>query len=347
MKVTIKDVAREANVSIATVSRVINGKDRVKKETRLKIEKAIKKLNFRPDQAARTMIMKETKTIGLMIPVLTNEYWAGLSEVIQDTLGEKGYTLIIGSDNMNPDKQEALFNVFQERKVDGIIVGSVLSDKTVKHVDDLKQEGTPIVSLYPFYSNVNCVTGDHVQGAMDAVQHLLQLGHRKIAYIGAASTSDYREMGYRNALMMSSIKMDESIIIKTNDMVRKFSHYGYESINKLIESKGEFTAVFCANDLMAIGAIKALKEAGIKVPEDVAVVGFDDISMAGLYQPSLTTVQQPIKEMGKATVDMLLELILHKDEPIAKKVTFPMKLIVRESCGAKKFMPSDNKQLSL
>lgn len=288
MKVTIKDVAREANVSIATVSRVINGKDRVKKETRLKIEKAIKKLNFRPDQAARTMIIKETKTIGLMIPVLTNEYWAGLSEVIQDALGEKGYTLIIGSDNMNPDKQKAILNVFQERKVDGVIVGSFLPDVTVKHVDDLKQEGIPTVSFFPFHPNMNCVMGDHVQGSMDVVQHLIQLGHRSIAYIGSLPTTSYeRVMGYRNALMMNGIQVNEAIMMDKNEIILDFSRYGYEATQQLIQSKETFTAVFCANDLMAIGAIKALYEAGIKVPENVAVVGYDDISMAGFVSTFL------------------------------------------------------------
>lgn len=335
MKVTIKDVAREANVSIATVSRVINGKDKVKKETKLKIEKAIEALNFRPDQAARTMIMKETKTIGLLIPVLANEYWAELSEIIQDALWEKGYTLIIGSDNMNADKQKAFLNVFDERKVDGIIMGHIPTRESEEYIENLKKEGTPIVSLLPFSSDIDCVAGDNFQGAMTAVQHLVKLGHSKIAYIGAASTSFEREMGYRNALLMNKYQIDESLIITTDEMVRNFSQYGYESAKRIIKEKRKYTAVFCANDLMAIGAIKAFSEFGLKIPEHVAVVGVDNISMAGLYQPSLTTIEQPIKEMGKAAVELLLQLKNNNSQSTGKKITFPMKLIVRESCGAK------------
>ncbi|PJN90627.1 LacI family DNA-binding transcriptional regulator [Bacillus sp. mrc49] len=338
MKVTIKDVAREANVSIATVSRVINGKDKVKKETKLKIEKVIEVLNFRPDQAARSMIMKETKTIGLIIPVLANEYWAALSEAIQEALWEKGYTLIMGSDNMNPDKQQAFFEVFVERKVDGIIMGHNLSTITEKHIEDLRKNGTPVVSLFPNSSNISCVTSDNLQGAMIAVQHLIKLGHKKIAYIGAASTSVERELGYKNTLMMSNIKIDESIIIKSDELLRNFSQYGYNSAKRLIEGNNDFTAVFCANDLIAIGAIKAFYEAGLKIPENIAVVGIDNISMASLYQPSLTTVEQPIKEMGKTAVELLLQLKGDNSQSTGKKITFPMKLIVRESCGAKNSM---------
>lgn len=344
MKVTIKDVAREANVSIATVSRVINGKDRVKKATRLKIEEAIKKLNFRPDQAARTMIMKETKTIGLVVPVLANEYWARFSEVIQGALWEEGYTLITGIDNTDPEKHKAVLNIFQERKVDGVILGGPFRDFIKEYIRIFEQGELPLVSLSSISPNINCVTNDNLQGAMEAVQHLTTLGHKSIAYIGSAlTTTTEREMGYRNSLMMKGIKVNEAIIMNTNDIVHDFSRYGYEAAQQLIQSKETFTAVFCATDLMAIGAMKAFGEAGIKVPEQMAVVGYDDISMANLYQPSLTTIKQPIQEMGKAAVNLLLDLIHDTDESIAKKITFPVQLVIRESCGAKQIRDVDSK----
>ncbi len=335
MKVTIKDIADEANVSIATVSRVINGKDKVKEETRLKILKTIGKHNYQPDQTARTMVMKETKTIGLIVGLLSNEYWGRLAEIIQEALWERGYSLIIGSDNMNQDKQKVILNSFKGRKVDGVIITTELAKSSVKQYEEMKEEGVEFISASSF-TNINCVSGDNLLGAIDAVQHLIGLGHRDIVFIGGARvTRPGRELGYKNALFMNNIEVNNNLMITSENIVNNFSDYGYNSVIKLIKSKKKFTAVFCANDLIAIGAMKAFYEKGIKVPEEVAIVGFDDISIAALYQPSLTTVRQPIEEMGITMVDLLIGLIKDQTKSTVKKLMFPMELIVRESCGSK------------
>ncbi|MEV5027411.1 LacI family DNA-binding transcriptional regulator [Paenibacillus sp. LPE1-1-1.1] len=338
MTYTIKDVAKEANVSIATVSRVINDKDKVKKETREKILRAIEKLNFMPDQAARTMIHKKTKTIGMIVPQLSNEYWGTMAEIVQSVLLEKGYTLIIGTSNSEQGSEFLALNTFLERRVDGLIIGAIYKSDAENYLGVFKDQGIPLISLYPLIPNIPTVCGDNLRSSMDAVEHLIQLGHTKIAYIGSASTGLERELGYRNALMLNNIAVDEKIIVSgRNNFVHYFSEYGYECARQLISEENDFSAIFCSNDLIAIGTIKAFEEHGIDVPKDKAVVGFDDISMARLYRPALTTVKQPLEEIVDAALELLLEQIDNPDKSFTqKKITLPMKLIVRESCGSQK-----------
>jgi LacI family transcriptional regulator len=339
MKITIKEVAQEAGVSISTVSRVLNGKNRVNKLTRKKVEEAIKKLDFQPDQIARTMIMKETKTIGLVVPQLSNEYWAILSEVIQERLWEKGYSLFICSTDRKWEQETAAYRSFLERRVDGIILHGATQTcegNRFSIIEQMKSHSIPMVSFDTRIPGLHCVAGDHLQGAIDAVEHLVQLGHKEIAYIGGPSVSHHRELGYRNVFMQHHLEVDESLIKRGTDQTIHFTKFGYTSMEALINEKKQFSAVFCGNDLIAIGASKALEKAGIRVPQEVALVGFDDINMASLYKPALTTVRQPIRDMGQAAVDLLLELKQNNDLHSAPtKLLFEMELVIRESCGSK------------
>jgi LacI family transcriptional regulator len=336
MKNTIKEVAMEAGVSIATVSRVLNEKDRVKKTTKLKVEEAIKKLNFQPDHTARTMIIKETRTVGLIVPNLSNEYWALISEVIQDKLWEYGYSLIVCSNNKSAEKEIAFVKSFTVRRVDGIIFGSSTLFGGSPNNDALLAvlKSFPCVSIDPTISGLNSVAGDNFQGATDAVEHLIQLGHRHIAYIGGPTVSHQRELGYRSALMNRSLMLHEPLIKRGSDDTIQFSQFGYQSMISLLESKEMFTAVFCGNDLIAIGAIRALEDRHINVPKDISVVGYDDINIASLYKPSLTTVRQPIREMGNAAVDLLLGMMQTGNaDQVPKKIVYQNQLVLRESSG--------------
>ncbi|WP_427051262.1 LacI family DNA-binding transcriptional regulator [Paenibacillus sp. TC-CSREp1] len=338
---TIKDVAREANVSIATVSRVINGKDRVKKETKEKIQQAIEKLNYVPDQAARTMINKKTKTIGFVVPVLSNEYWAKLAELIQRKLLRKGYTLIVTTSYDERESENPCLSTLLERKVDGLLIGTMANDvqaENTKYLQMFIDQGIPTVSFSSLSLNVTTILGDALASSLKAVEHLIQLGHKRIAFIGSLSTGIDRELGYRNALMLNQITVDESLIISSrNDHVYHFTKYGYQCVQKLISDNTDFTGLFCSNDLIAIGAIKALEDFGISVPAEKSVVGFDDIDMAGLYRPALTTVKQPIEDMAATAVATLLEQIEHPNGSyVHKKISFPMELVVRQSCSSPK-----------
>ncbi|PZE21670.1 LacI family DNA-binding transcriptional regulator [Paenibacillus xerothermodurans] len=336
MKITIKDVATEAGVSIATVSRVLNKKNRVKQETKLRVQQAIHKLNFQPDHTARSMIMKETRTVGLIVPNLSNEYWALLAEVIQDKLWEHGYSLIVCSTNKSADKEMAFVKSFTVRRVDGVVFGSSTLFGSSRHDEQLANmlKSLPTVSIDPSISGLNSVVGDNLQGATDAVEHLIGLGHRRIAYIGGPTVSKQRELGYRNAMMNHELPVLEELIKRGDDNTIAFSSFGYHSMLSLLESGEKFTAVFCGNDLIAIGAIRALEDRRIQVPADISVIGYDDINIAALYKPSLTTVRQPMREMGSAAVDMLLELIQCPDgNNVPKKIVYQNQLVQRESSG--------------
>jgi len=336
MKITIKEVAREAGVSIATVSRVLNGKDGIKPSTKDRVEQVIGKYNFSPDHIARSMIVKESKTIGLLVPQLSNEYWASLAEVVEEALWQQGYTLLLCTSSTRNDslqKEKAAIHSFIQRKVDGIIysTSSGWSDSFLEFTEQIKRYGVPIVAFDQKIQGLSQIYGDHLQGAMDAVKHLIQLGHRSIAYIGGPLVSPERELGYRNAHTIRDLVVDEALIYRGEPTFQ----FGNLAMRELIDSGKTFTGVFCGNDLIALGALQALESAGLRVPEDAAVVGYDDIHMAGLSKPRLTTVRQPIQEMGKALVEHLISTIETGNSPIQNRhLVFPMSLVVRDSCGA-------------
>lgn len=336
MKITIREVAKEAGVSIATVSRVLNGKDGIKDSTKTRVENAIHKFKFTPDQTARTMIVNETKSIGLLVPQLSNEYWATLAEVIEEQLWRSGYTLWLCTSSTREDsleKEMAVIDLFMQRKVDGIIY-STSSGENEAFADfaaELSRYGIPIVAFDQRIPGLSQIYGDHLHGAMVAVKHLIALGHERIAYIGGPLVSPERELGYRNAHTLHHLAVDERLIFRGEPTF----DFGHKAMTELLAGEAAFTGLFCGNDMIALGAILALENAGRRVPDDVAVVGYDDILMASLSKPALTTVRQPLKEMGTTIVEQLLKAIESGDNPHQPcHLVFPMSLIVRESCGA-------------
>jgi LacI family transcriptional regulator len=345
MKITIKEVAREAGVSIATVSRVLNGKDGIKPSTKDRVEQIIGKYNFSPDHIARSMIVKESKTIGLLVPQLSNEYWASLAEVVEEALWQQDYTLLLCTSSTRNDslqKEKAAIHSFIQRKVDGIIysTSSGWSDSFLEFTEQIKQCSVPIVAFDQKIQGLSQIYGDHLQGAMDAVKHLIQLGRRSIAYIGGPLVSPERELGYRNAHTIHDLVVDEALIYRGEPTFQ----FGNLAMRELIDSGKRFTGVFCGNDLIALGALQALESAGLRVPEDAAVVGYDDIRMAGFSKPRLTTVRQPIQEMGNALVEHLISTIETGNSPIQNRhLVFPMTLVVRDSCGANAVCGSNGK----
>ncbi len=335
MKITIKEVAKEAGVSIATVSRVLNRKDGIKPATRKKVEKAIDKYSFIPDQIARTMIMRETKTIGVLVPQLSNEYWATLAAVIEEELWKCGYTLLLSTSSTREDcftKEMAAIESFMQKKVDGIIYSTSSGNHPnfQAYTEKMVNYPTPIVAYDHKIPGLSQVFGDHLQGAMDAVSHLITLGHQKNAYIGGPLVSPERELGFRNAHTVQGLPVDESLIMRGEPTFK----FGYQSMTTLLYGNKSFTGVFCGNDLIALGAIQALERAGKRVPGDIAIVGYDDIHTARYVKPALTTVRQPLQEMGKAAVELLLHSIENNGQRLEpRNLVFPMQLIVRESCG--------------
>jgi LacI family transcriptional regulator len=327
MKVTIKEVAKAAGVSIGTVSRVLNGKDRVSQATRIKVKAAIESLDFKPDLTARTMIHKHTQSIGLVVPALTNEYWSALAEHVQEAAWDKGYTLLLCTAGYQLEKHLSCIQTLNDRKVDGIIAGIRLHDPMDQRQLSLTRfPDVKMVSLVQELPNTLLIGVDQYVSSVRAVEHLIGLGHRSIAYVGFGSD---REHGYRHALEAHGIDVVENQIYRGDGSFQS----GYNAVMQWHKHGTAFTAIFCWNDMTAMGALQAVEALGLRVPEDIALVGYDDIPMAKLVKPALTTVHQPLKDIGRTAVHRLLDLINGVELAPVSKVLFDAELVIRDSCG--------------
>jgi len=334
MPITIQDIAKHAKVSTATVSRVLNNSPKVDPQTRQKVLSIIKKFNYKPNPLARGLIRQKTESIGLFVPpspyFFSQYYFREIARGISEVLGPTKYELII--------KQPKSFDInlgypsdISLDSYDGLIlISPPKDDRLVKQLEILRKKPTVIIN---FRSSVlNFVDLDNVSEAKKMTEYLINLGHKKILFINGIPTSlnslDRLE-GYKLALLKNNISYNPSIVFYADFDQAK----AYDFMKKFLESGESVDAVFCANDLMAIGAICAIKEKGLRVPEDIPVVGFDDIDIAGYFDPPLTTIHQPLFEMGKKAAELLLNQIENGETIKQEYVIFQGELIIRKSCG--------------
>ncbi|WP_129595826.1 LacI family DNA-binding transcriptional regulator [Anaerophilus nitritogenes] len=331
MKVTIKDIARIAEVSTATVSKVINHKDEhISDPTRKKILKIMKEYNYIPNTAARSLVTKKTNTIGLIIPDIRNPFFPELARGVEDRANESEYNVIFCNTDDDEEKEEKCVSMLIEKMVDGIIFTA--SSKRTGEFRRFKNNKIPII-LVDRDLDLKHIKGrikaDNRNGAYEGVKHLITCGYKDILFLSGPYTS-YTSMerlkGYKKAFKEYSIKYKEENIIEGTYQ----SGWGYEIIKKLLRQKRKFDALFCGNDLIAIEAIKALQEDGIKVPHEVGVVGFDDIYMSRFIDPTLTTIKQPIYEMGYKAVQMLIETLQGKVNSY-QNILLDTQLMIRNS----------------
>lgn len=325
---TIQDVARRAGVSIATVSRVINRIDhKVKKKTRERVLKAISDLDYRPNALARGLLMKKSMTVGLIIPDISNPYYAEIVRGIQDVADQKGYDIILLNTDRRPERIVKAIHLLREKIADGVIFsGGVISG--FGPLSALKELRERVVVIGRHDVNFPAAMVDNIGGATQAIQHLIDLGHRRIAYIGGPEDSYAmidRLKGCQTAHAQNGIEMDRSLIRWGQLTVES----GMTDTESLLETKDPPTAIFAGNDWKAFGAIHAARKRGLKVPEDLAVVGFDNIQLADFFDPSLTSVEIPRYELGARTMEMLVDLIDQKDFDRVR--WFKTHLVVRNS----------------
>ncbi|WP_461612819.1 LacI family DNA-binding transcriptional regulator [Clostridium sp. Marseille-QA1073] len=327
MKVTIKDVAKKANVSITTVSRVINKiEGYTNEETKKRILKVIEELDYKPNALARSLVTKRTKTIGLILPDISNPFFPSIAKSVEDLVNELGYNLILCNSYDDTEKEANYINVLKEKCVDGIL----LSSKQTKDKYDIYKDDIPMVFIdrKPEVEVKYGVFVDNYKGAYNATKHLIDLGHKSIACITGPkniNTTIERLRGYKDALIDNHIEYDETII-KSNDYAIEG---GYEAAKDLIKNHN-ITAIFTHDDLMACGVYKAAKELNYKIPDDISVVGFDDITLVEFLDPPLTTIKQPTEDIGKVSVEILMDLI-ENNKIQGKIISLDTELIVRES----------------
>lgn len=329
-RVTMKDVAELAGVSKTTVSHVINKTRHVDESTRESVEFAMKELQYQPNYVARSLRSGETKTIGLIIPDSSNLFFAEISHIIEDIGFDNGYTVILCNSDDRLDKQTKYLDLLISKQVDGIVLISVISEKA-QH-ERLKGENIPVVVVDrdDGTNATDLVLVDNYKGGYLAVEHLLSLGHRDIACItGPSSTSPSADRfhGYKQALADRSIQIKKEYI-KTGDF-----HFesGEKMMDELLGLSSPPTAVFVCNDMMAIGAIRAIRNKGLDVPNDLSIIGFDNIPISRAITPALTTISQPIKKIAEEAMNILFDRMKGNISSPFKEVVLIPELIIRKS----------------
>ncbi len=324
----IHDVAKRANVSIATVSRVLNSSDhKVSAETAERVRKAVAELDYRPNALARALQINKTMTVGVIIPDISNHYYAEIVRGIQQVADLEGYHIILQNTERKQDRIAKSIYLLREKMVDGIIFsGGVING--YEPLSALKELRDRVVVIGRHDVNFPAVMVDNISGAYQAVQHLLDLGHTRISFIGwsaDSTTATDRLSGYKGALAQNSCRFDESLIREG----QLTPESGYVEAKKLLAQEQRPTAIFAGNDQMAFGAIYAATELGLKVPEDLAVVGFDNIPLSSYFVPPLTTIEVPMFTLGTNSMSALINLISGKKTPRIK--LHKTRLIVRKS----------------
>jgi LacI family transcriptional regulator len=324
----IVDVALKARVSIATVSRVVNKSlHKVNPTTRERVLAAISEMDYRPNALAKGLLMKKTMTIGIIIPDISNPYYAEIVRGIQDVADQAGYAVTLHNTDKKPGGITRYIDLLREKSADGIIFsgGIINGHETLSILKELKER---VVVIGRHEVDSPAVMVDNIGGAAQAVQHLFDIGHRRIGFIGGpdgSTTALDRLAGYKNTMAKNGLKFAPRLVKKGTWNPQS----GYLLGMQLLKGKSRPTAIVAANDQMAFGAIKAAKELGLVVPEDLAVVGFDNIPLSSYFNPSLTTVEIPMHDLGAAAVRMLLNLI--SGEKFENIKLFKTRLLVRGS----------------
>lgn len=333
---TMKEVADYAGVSVATVSRVMNNTGYVSEDLRERVQRAIGELNYQPSALARSLRRQITQTVGLLIPQLDQPFFSTLAFSIEQTLFAQGYHTLICSAEENADKEDAYIDMLLSRRVDGVIlVPTGHSEQNIKH---LVEQNVPVVLVdrnLPRLTNINRVMSNNYQGAYDAMQHLIQLGHRNIAVISASPHSGamvQRIRGAKQALLDANMPLPSNMLNTASNEQIKDSLYraGYLMAQEMLDSAPQISAIFALTDVMAVGAIHAAAERGKKLPEDLSILGFDNIDLAAYSMPELTTVAQPVAQMGAAASEILMRH-MQREENSVESVLLETTLIVRKS----------------
>jgi LacI family transcriptional regulator len=331
MSVTIKQVAREAGVSVATVSRVFNDKGPVRPETRQRIVEIAERLRYTPHGAARSLITKETHTVSVLLPDIYGEFFSEVIRGIDATAHRSGYHLLVASSHNDRAEIEAVLRAMRGR-VDGLIVMS--PDVDAQRLEANLPESLPILLLNCLVDGTafDSINIDNHGGACAMVRHLAGLGHRRIALVkGAPNNYDARERlrGYRDAA--AALGLDRSPELELDGDFSEEA--GYRAALRLLALAERPTAVFATNDAMAIGCLYGLREAGVRVPEELALAGFDDIPIARYMTPPLTSVSVSIAHLGARAMERLLAAVKARNAHQRRHETLPTTLVVRGSCG--------------
>jgi len=345
--VTIEDVAQAAKTSPSTVSNVLNGRlDRMRPETRDRIERAMAQLGYTPNQLARQLKTGQVPILGLIVPSVANPFWGSFAQSVEEAARDRGYQVLLGNAGRDPAQEERYAESLSSYGVRGVIFGS--SPLSLDYVQALVQRGMRAVTFdrdtAPLdrltESDIDSVTIENVKGARIATEYLISLGHRRIGFLsGPLRTASRLERlnGFRAALANAGLDAEDNLVWEGSSS-RGFgdvegAEFGRRGARELLERPNPPTALFAINDMYALGAYAGAGDLGIRIPDGLSIVGFDDIAFAAVAQPPLTTVRQPLREMLQVTVALLIDRLEGKRSGQAEHLTFRPELIVRSSAA--------------
>ncbi len=335
---TIRDVAKGAGVCISTVSNALNNKWYVSATTKARILKVAKKLDYHPSGIARSLVRRKTDNIGFVLyrnpeRLFSNPFYGRIVDGVEEQVLTQGYNLLISAFDIG-SKDRALPKLIRERNVDGLILAGAISDD---FISILRKEGFPLVLVDNYLENekINCVVINNRHGAFEAVDYLFKLGHKRIGFLCGPLlhiSNQERFKGYKLRLDELGITYNKSIVAQGDNTIEG----GYNAMQKLLKKSSGISAVFACNDAMAIGAMRAIREKGLKIPNDISLMGFDDIEMAANTQPPLTTIKVPKEEMGRVAARVLLNELEGVGQKAGLRIVMPAELVIRQSCMPKK-----------
>jgi len=335
---TLKDIAKKAGVSVTTASRVLNNKPSqipISEETKKKVLKVAKEFKYYPNIYARSLRTRRTGIIGVIVSDITDPYFSGIIDGVEKVLNESDYYFLLSSTQNSPQKEELYLTKLRKSRVDGLLILGGTQRFTDKEVRELVKSGIPIVVVgrKAPHPSIRSVTVDNFTGGFIATEHLIKLGHQDIVHITTTEPrvdGQERVKGYKSCMEKYGLK--DKCWIEKGDIT---AESGYRVMTNILKKSKKPTAVFAFNDMSALGIMRAIREQGLKIPEDIAIVGFDDIPIAAYFNPPLTTVRQPQEEMGRKGAELLIKTI-KKDEKRSKEadIVLKPKLIIRKSSGA-------------
>ena len=325
------DVAATAGVSVATVSAVVNGTAPVSSELRGRIENAIAAIGYKRNAIARSLKTGATKTIGLVIADITNPFFTDVVAVIQDVLHRAGYALMLCCTDEDPVQQEEQISLLLDRMVDGLIIAPAGDDHALERV--LQRAGIPTVLIDRISHGIaaDAVVLDNQRAVQDAIDYLVGLGHRRIGYISGSldtSTGLGRLAGYRGALDNAGIPQDDALVRIGNFREKD----AYNAAMQLLVMPERPSAIFSANNLMVIGVMKAIRDMGLRCPDDISVSSFDDFPWADVFQPNLTTIAQPVQAIGEHAAQLILDRLANRSDRPPRQIVLSGRLTIRSSC---------------
>ena len=332
---TMKRIAVELGVSITTVSKVLNNHDDIGEATRTRVLAKVEELGYQRNAVARSLSLRRTHTLGIVIPDLMHSFFVEIIAGIEPVASSRGYGLLLCSSSENPEKEQSELEMLRSRQVDGIVLASAHGSGITGLLQQLTKQGTTLVMIdrddHPSVKCHRVLTDDERVGHL-ATDHLLDLGRRAIAHIGgpAIAHAKRREKGWRDALRARGIKPADEWIVRGGFMESE----GYQAMKRLLEVRPKVDAVFAANDPSAIGAMKAIWEAGLRVPDDIAVVGVGDIALGDLLRVPLTTVGWSRTDQGRHAAELMLNSLDEDNDAEPQRIIIPPRLIARASSGA-------------